>query len=256
MRIHKQQMCLQTTSVALSLSDVSKSLIKEMKNLIALLMSMLCFSLTAEAQKYTDHIQKRVKGQGTITINQNDTITEIVNGNPYNKQNDNNSTTPTANKTTTTNTPPLPVGVSKRKEKEENKKQDNDSTKKSENQEKEQPYRPRPTFEKDDEEVESKPIIDTSKKVMLKSYKVNGFRVQAFAGGNTRKDKLQAQDVGNKIKMAYPDQPIYVHFYSPRWICRVGNYKSMEEANAMLRKVKALGYKQAIIVKGKITVQY
>jgi len=55
--------------------------------------------------------------------------------------------------------------------------------------------------------------------------------------------------------MKYPDQPVYVHFYSPHWICRVGNYRSFEEAETMLRKVKALGYRQACIVRGKIIVQ-
>ena len=53
----------------------------------------------------------------------------------------------------------------------------------------------------------------------------------------------------------YPDQPVYVHFYSPRWICRVGNYRTLEEAQNMLTKLRELGLYQATIVKGKITVQ-
>jgi len=36
---------------------------------------------------------------------------------------------------------------------------------------------------------------------------------------------------------------------------RVGNYRSIEEATRMLNAIQALGYKQAVIVKGKITVQ-
>ena len=92
------------------------------------------------------------------------------------------------------------------------------------------------------------------KKVMRGARNVIGYRVQAFAGGNTRADKQKAQQTGNAIKMRFPDQPIYVHFYSPRWICRVGNYKSIGEARRMLSAVKAMGYKSAIIVKGKITV--
>ena len=99
------------------------------------------------------------------------------------------------------------------------------------------------------------PVIDTRKKVMIGGYKVDGYRVQAYAGGNSRDDKNRAQQIGNQIKAAFPDQPIYVHFYSPRWICRVGNYRSIEEATRMLNAIQALGYKQAVIVKGKITVQ-
>ena len=100
------------------------------------------------------------------------------------------------------------------------------------------------------------PYVDTSKKVMRRSYKVNGYRVQVFAGGNSRADKQKAQQAGNAVKRAMPDQPVYVHFYSPRWICRVGNYRSYQEANRVLMQVKKLGYRQACIVSGKINVAY
>ena len=100
------------------------------------------------------------------------------------------------------------------------------------------------------------PVVDTSKKVMRRSYKTNGYRVQVFAGGNSRNDKIKAQQAGNAVKAAFPSQPIYVHFYSPRWICRMGNYRTYDEANAILQQVKKLGYKQACIVKGKISVAY
>lgn len=97
---------------------------------------------------------------------------------------------------------------------------------------------------------------DMSKKVMKNSYKVTGYRVQAFTGGNTRNDRQAAENVGNAIKRRFPEQPIYVHFYSPRWICRVGNFRTYEEAHAMLMEIREMGYKQASIVKGKISVQY
>ena len=98
------------------------------------------------------------------------------------------------------------------------------------------------------------PTVDMRKKVMRGARKVTGYRVQAFAGGNTRADKTKAQQAGNDIKMRFPDQPIYVHFYSPRWICRVGNYRSLSSARRMLKAIKGMGYKAAVIVKGQITV--
>lgn len=107
--------------------------------------------------------------------------------------------------------------------------------------------------ENEEEEI-SIPTVDMRKKVMRNARKVTGYRVQAYAGGNTRADKQRAQQIGEAIKMRFPDQPIYVHFYSPRWICRVGNYRSYSEASRMLRSVKAMGYRGATIVKGKITV--
>jgi hypothetical protein len=98
--------------------------------------------------------------------------------------------------------------------------------------------------------------IDTGKKMMRNGYKVMGYRVQAFAGGNSRKDRQKAEQTGNNIKSNFPDVPVYVHFYSPRWICRVGNYRTYEEAHQMLVSLRKLGYNQASIVKGKITVSY
>ena len=89
------------------------------------------------------------------------------------------------------------------------------------------------------------------KKVMRNSFKVNGYRVQAFAGGNSRADKQKAEQAGRDIKMRFPELPVYVHFYSPQWKCRVGNFRSLQEANRVLKEVRAMGYKQACVVKGK-----
>ena len=100
------------------------------------------------------------------------------------------------------------------------------------------------------------PTIDMRKKVMRKGYKINGYRVQVYAGGNSRADRQRAETARDKIKQTFPNEPVYVHFYSPRWICRVGNYRSYEEAAHILKQVKSLGYNQASIVRGKITVQY
>ncbi len=89
-----------------------------------------------------------------------------------------------------------------------------------------------------------------------RTYKTTGYRVQVLAGGNSRADKNKVTVAGNKMKTMFPDESVYVHFYSPRWICRLGNYRTYEEAHQMLRKVQELGYNQATIVKGKITLRY
>ncbi|MBR6456482.1 MAG: SPOR domain-containing protein [Prevotella sp.] len=114
----------------------------------------------------------------------------------------------------------------------------------------------KPDMPKTEVEGNAEAEVDMSKKVMRNGYKTTGFRVQAFAGGNSREDKRKAEEARDKIKRAYPSEPVYVHFYSPRWTCRVGNYRTQEEANRMLRNIRNLGYRQAVVVKGKITVQY
>ena len=85
--------------------------------------------------------------------------------------------------------------------------------------------------------------------------KTSGYRVQVFLGGNTREDKQRAQQAANKVKAAFPTQPVYTHFQSPQWYCRVGNFVDYKKADAMRQKIKQLGYPQATVIKCMITVR-
>jgi len=67
---------------------------------------------------------------------------------------------------------------------------------------------------------------------------------------------MNAEQTGNQLRMLFPNEAVYTHFYSPRWICRIGNYRTYEEAHNMLQEVKRLGYDAATIVKGRISVPY
>ena len=102
--------------------------------------------------------------------------------------------------------------------------------------------------------IDQTTVVDTSKKVMRGGQKVNGWRVQVYAGGNQRTDRQKAERIGNEIKAQFNNVPVYVHFYSPRGICRVGNFRTYEEAHQMLIGLRKMGFSQATIVKGKITV--
>ena len=197
---------------------------------IIAILTVLCIS-GAQAQTFLDRLKKPTKDKVVVTITQDAAIDKLVNGNnatnatietkkaPANTTKKENATsnTATSNATSNTATPSSNTSASHASSTEE---------------------------------------PDMSKKVMKNSYKVTGSRVQAFAGGNTRNDRRTAETVGNNIKRRFPEQPIYVHFYSPRWICRVGNFRTYEEAHAMLLEIREMGYKQASIVKGKISVQY
>ncbi len=198
---------------------------KTMRQFVILLITALGMTVTAQAQTYLDHLRKQVPGLGTVSVNQSKDIDELVNGKKPTTQD------------TKTNTK-------------------TDTLKKQEHhQHNEAAAAGKDTVKKPETEKEETDTPDLRKKVMRKSYKVTGYRVQAYAGGNSREDRQKAEQIGNSIKMKYPDQPVYVHFYSPRWICRVGNFRNMAEASQMLQKVKAMGYKQACLVKGQITVQ-
>ncbi len=191
----------------------------------------LCIGCTcaADAQaSFTQRLQQSKNGEGKITVTQDQAIEALVNG-PV--------STPAKPKT--------PATPQKPSEKKEN----NTAT----NQEKKQ--EPKTVVAEQHDTVAIDVPEEIQKKVM-KGYKVTGYRVQVFAGGNTRNDRLKAERIGSEIKGQFPDIPVYVHFYSPRWICRIGNFRTYEEAHEVLTRVKSNGYKSAIIVKGKITVQY
>jgi len=182
--------------------------------------------MAADAQStFTEQLQQSKNGEGKVTITQDKDIEKLVN-------------TPT--------TAPTPATPAKPQ----------------------QTAKPTEKSDKDKTSVDLKDIddltdgtavpdtIDFRKKVMKGGTKVNGFRVQVYAGGNGRTDRMKAQRTGDEIKSLFPNEPVYVHFYSPRWICRMGNYRTYEEAHDVLTRVKQLGYTSAVIVKGKITVYY
>ena len=188
-----------------------------------------CFSAADAQSSFTQRLQQSKNGEGKITVTQDKAIDELVNG------------------PAVVTTPAKP------------KKDNNTAT----NQEKEKEKKPEPKETKEPKvvTVERHDTVNVDnpeeiQKKIMKGVKVPGYRVQVFAGGNTRNDRLKAERIGSEIKSLFPGVPVYVHFYSPRWICRMGNYRTYEEAHEVLERVKNNGFQSAIIVKGKITVQY
>lgn len=189
-----------------------------------------CISAADAQSSFTQRLQQSKNGEGKITVTQDKAIDELVNGPVV--------TAPTRTKTTTTRQKPTET-QQKTTEKPAEKKE----------------LEPKAVAVEHHDTTTIDAPEEIQKKIM-KGVKVAGYRVQVFAGGNTRKDRVKAERIGSEIKSLFPGVPVYVHFYSPRWICRMGNYRTYEEAHAVLERVKNNGYQSAIIVKGKITVQY
>ena len=226
----------------------------------------LLIGLTAasQAQTYTQHLQEKQQGKASVSVTQSHEIEELVNGaNVSARAQEPVVRHQTPSTSTQNNTPTKKQNNQEAVPQKHSTPQHNGDSARAVNREQPQRHETGNTPQRDSHKVESSqdteaetPQVDMRKKVMRRSYKVNGYRVQVFAGGNSRNDKIKAQNAGNAVKMAFPNQPVYVHFYSPRWRCRVGNFRTYEEANAVLRQVKKMGYKQACIVSGKINVAY
>ena len=68
--------------------------------------------------------------------------------------------------------------------------------------------------------------------------KMRGYKIQAFAGNNQRTSKNEAYRKQAMINQAFPELETVVIFDSPFWRVRVGNFKSRDEAAAVLRELR------------------
>jgi hypothetical protein len=242
-----------------------------LRNLYFSLFTVLCSLLscaTAQAQTFTDRLRQYEDGRGRVTITQSAEIEDLVNNavlvpqqakpttqqpqvqsqqHPVQQQHQQNQSVPSIPRTpSTTTAPTTPSQPNTTKPSSAtttpSTQTPSGSATTSNNKPQQQPTEAEET------------TIDTSKKVIRGGKKVQGYRVQVFSGGNSRADRQKAERIGSTMKSHFPDQPIYVHFYSPSWKCRIGNYRTVEEARLILSQVKQLGYSSACIVKGTITV--
>ena len=202
-----------------------------MKRTLIILFCLALAHTSANAQTFLDDLRTDKANQGQVTVTQSKEIDELVNG----VQEPPKAEKPEAQDVKQ----PSPTTPSS----DENKAPSHAAT-------------PSPSPSVSDDFINEDGVVDTRKKVMRNSYKTQGYRIQVFSGGNSRLDKQKAQTAGAVMKSNFPSEPIYVHFYSPSWKCRMGNYRTIEEARRLLKKVKQLGYPQANIIKGTISVQY
>lgn len=90
-----------------------------------------------------------------------------------------------------------------------------------------------------------------------KKGKAVGYRVMLYAGNNSRVSRSEAESVARQVKEMFPEAVVYVRFSSPRWLCQLGDFRNIEEADAWMRKINATGkFKEMSIVKEQINVQF
>ena len=207
-----------------------------MKKVLVFLPFYLFTLLPISAQTFTQRVQQqRVAAGGIVTIHHDAAIDELVNGKPE----------------------PLPVlkketKTPARKQSATDKRDQQSATDKRDQQQ---------TSAKRDQQQErvgeqTEQTVDSLTIEPQRTRQVMGYRIQVFAGGKTRADRQKAEQTASTLKSLFPGQKVYVHFYSPRWICRLGNFRTMEEAREMLSEVVKMGYDQATLVRGKVTVPY
>ena len=99
--------------------------------------------------------------------------------------------------------------------------------------------------------------LDAGRELSLtggRKVRMNGYRVQVYAGGNSRDAKNRAYQMEGLVRTYFPEQPVYTRFVSPRWICHVGDFQTREEALELLSEMRKTGkFTEAITVRCKIS---
>ncbi len=86
-----------------------------------------------------------------------------------------------------------------------------------------------------------------------KRKRMRGYRIQMYWGSSQRSDQQKALRMGTQVKNVYPELEAYTTFESPHWRCRVGDFKTREEANAYLSKLRRISH-DAMVVQSEIIV--
>lgn len=104
---------------------------------------------------------------------------------------------------------------------------------------------------------DSSDTLINSNSAKIKRYKVKGFRVQIYAGSNSRNSRMEAEKTAQRFKGYFPKMPVYTHFYPPRWVCRVGDFRTEEQAETLMHQIRQLkAFTGVIVVKTAVLVSY
>jgi hypothetical protein len=66
----------------------------------------------------------------------------------------------------------------------------------------------------------------------------SGFRIRVFSGNDQTASKKRAYAISQEIQQKYPDLDLYIYFKTPNWRLTAGNFRTREEAHAMMVELK------------------
>ena len=82
-----------------------------------------------------------------------------------------------------------------------------------------------------------------------------GYRIQIFTGANSREDKERALKLQHRSEDLFPDMKSYCSFISPRWVVRIGDFSTREEAMQRITEVRESGLsKEVRLVRCKVQI--
>jgi hypothetical protein len=82
-----------------------------------------------------------------------------------------------------------------------------------------------------------------------KQPEVEGYRVLLYSGNNSRQARDEANAMADYMREKYPGAEVYVLFEPPIRSCLYGDYRTREEAEAVMYRLKATRKFREISVK-------
>lgn len=90
-----------------------------------------------------------------------------------------------------------------------------------------------------------------------KRAQVEGYRVLVYSGNNSRAARDEANKMAQFMRENFPGAEVYVEFDPPVRTCQYGDYRTREEAEAVMYKLKATKkFKELSVKKGLINLPY
>ena len=111
--------------------------------------------------------------------------------------------------------------------------------------------------EKKKEEVTlKKPKRQHTAQQTIESHGV-GYRIQAYSDNNHKTGKANTQKRARDIAMKFPQYRSYISYKAPSWRLRIGDFKTQQEAQAALRRIKSVYpnfAREMVIVRDRINI--
>lgn len=96
-----------------------------------------------------------------------------------------------------------------------------------------------------------------TQRVNGKPAKVEGYRVMVYSGNNSQTAREEANKMAKYMRENFPGAEVYVVFESPRRLCLYGDYRTREEAEAVMYRLKATKkFREISVRKGLINLPY
>ncbi len=109
---------------------------------------------------------------------------------------------------------------------------------------------------KKDETTIKKPKRQHTSQQTIESHGV-GYRIQAYSDNNHKTAKAAAQRRARDIAMKFPQYRSYISYKAPSWRLRIGDFKTQQEAQAALRRIKSVYpnfAREMVIVRDRINI--